>query len=169
MEHFNIPGATTSSDGKHVTYPVPVGPLPPSQMLAFVRAEATDPNRIDHATLVIPREKVAKYTAWLAESGGSDRDATPEELDVIMKIAGSILAEFQLEAFSRIGEAVIGMLGDGDSDAATLRIAESFAGRAARKAISEGASVEEAQARAASLVDEVRRLVNDENSEGGAA
>jgi hypothetical protein len=165
------PLGSVSKDGRTVTYPVPTSPVPGAQCLAFVRSPVEDPNRIEHATLLIPRERVSAYANWMAETGGADREPNAEELDVIMKAAATMLAEAQLEVFSAIGELIIHTLGDGDTDAATVRIAETWANKARRKAIAAGASPEDADREALDMVRRVRQMVEDgrRNSEGGAA
>lgn len=165
----DAPRMTDVGNGR-VVYAVPLSPLPEHQRLAMVHAPKEDPEAIEMVTLTIPRERVAKFAAWMAECGGSDREPTTGELNEIMKAAGTMLASIQIEVFSQLGDMFVSMLGDGDHDGALDRVAESFAARVARKAIAKGTSPEAASAEADAMRDALRTLIQrHRESEGGAA
>lgn len=168
FREFKVPAPKITPVGNGtVVYSVPTSPLPEAHRLALVHADEADPNKIGMVTLSIPRDRVAAYAAWMAECGGSDREPTPEELNAIMKAAGSILAHMQLDVFAALGDMFIGMLGDGDHDAALERVAESFAARQARKDIAKGKNPTEANADAEALAEMLRSLIERHRQQDG--
>jgi len=127
-------------DDHRVAYPVPTSPIAAKLTRALCIAPKDDPMRITETMLVIEREMVRKYAAFLAQHGAIDREPTEQELTVIMQTASSALATMQIEAMALVGDALHATLGDPDADPGEVAdsVAASMADNAIREALAAG-------------------------------
>lgn len=141
-----VTDAKRTDDG-HLLFSVPTSPLPESERLAFARSHESDPNSVLDVVLTFPRHVVGDYAAFLAKYGSIDREPTKDELDRIMQVIGSCMADMQVAVMNDVTSFLLATLGDGDKDAARERTLTNIASEIANEhAKRTGADAAEAQA-----------------------
>jgi len=155
---------TPLGDGVRVAYPVPTSPLCPRFARAVCVAPANAPMDIESCSLIIEREMVTKFAAFLARHGGIEREPTKEETTALMQTVSDFLARMQMEAMALVSDALQQTLGDPNAedgevaDAISASMAEEIAAARARD---EGRTPEQAKADAEELKAQLRKWANE--------